>query len=172
MIDSHDLEKSSAKSIKKDSWNRRDFVVNFGDGYNRSWEDARKYGFISAGNGHWYTKTLNHLNVGSRIFCMIPKSGYVGIGVVTSKAVPLADAFVEVDGTEIKLQDCDLNQSNFKHDIENLDLCEYVVNVDWEQTVEKDKAFWIKGLVSNQNSAFKLRSQFTIDKVEQFFKSK
>lgn len=51
LIDSHDLEKSSAQSIKKDSWNRRDFVVNFGEGENRSWEDARKYGFISAGNG-------------------------------------------------------------------------------------------------------------------------
>jgi hypothetical protein len=33
----------------------------------------------------------------------------------------------------------------------------------------KEDAFWIKGLKANQNSAYKLRSQYTIDKVSEFF---
>ena len=80
-----------------------DFVVTFGEGESRSWEDAIKYNFISAGNGKWYTGTLNRLNIGFGIFCMIPGLGYVGIGIVTSKAVPIHDAFVEVEGQKIKL---------------------------------------------------------------------
>ena len=165
-----DEKSSESKSdSKKEKWNKQDFVVNFDDDQYRSWDDAIKYGFISAGNGKWYSRTLNQLIVGARVFCMIPKSGYVAIGTVTSKSQPLKDAVIKFGGELKKLVDCPLQPPNMKHDLNDMDKCEYVVGIDWIKTVPKDQAFWIKGLRANQNSAYKLRNQYTIEKVEEFF---
>ncbi|ASS73626.1 recombinase RecB [Tumebacillus algifaecis] len=172
LIDPNVVEEKSSISKqdnKKEKWNQQDFVVNFDDDQYRSWSDAVKYGFVSAGNGKWYSRTLDSLFVGARVFCMIPKSGYVAVGKVTSSSVPLKDAEVEVDGVTMKLIDCDLQASNMKHDLNDLDRCEYVVRIEWTKTVTKEDAFWIAGLRANQNSANKLRHQYTIEKVSEFF---
>jgi hypothetical protein len=165
------VEKSSTPKLdnKKEKWNQQDYVVNFDDDTYRSWNDAIKYGFVSAGNGKWYSRTLDSLFVGARVFCMIPKSGYVAIGKVISKSVPMRDAEVTVNDVRKKLIDCDLEAINMKHDLNDLEKCEYIVEVEWIKTVPKEKAFWIKGLRANQNSAYKLRNQYTIDKVLEFF---
>ncbi|MFJ5717410.1 hypothetical protein [Neobacillus sp. NPDC093127] len=55
------------------------------------------------------------------------------------------------------------------HDADDPEKCEYIVKVEWGKTVPKEDAYWIKGLKANQNSAYKLRSQYTIDKVSEFF---
>ena len=55
------------------------------------------------------------------------------------------------------------------HDVEDLEKCEYVVKVKWLANVSKAEAYWVKFLKANQNSAYKLRSQYTIDKVLEFF---
>jgi len=162
---------SSNKAVKQEQWNNQDFVVNFFDDNDyRDWEDAIKYGFISAGNGKWYSQTLKQLFIGARVFCMIPKSGYVGIGRVTATAVPLKKAEVkQEDGTMKKLTECDLNATNMLHDLDDMEKCEYVVGIEWIITKSKESAFWISGLRANQNSAYKLRSQYTIDKVSEHF---
>lgn len=160
---------SSKSSQKKEPWNQRDFVVNFEDGPSRSWEDAVKYGFVAAGNGKWYSQTLRNLFVGARVFCMVPKEGYVGIGTVVKEAVPSKDAVITMDGTQQKLLDCPLHNPNLGHDRDDLEKCEYIVGIEWQKTVSIQQAFWTLGLRSNQNSAFKLRNQYTIDKVEEFF---
>ncbi|MGG0670237.1 hypothetical protein [Sporosarcina koreensis] len=155
---------------KKETWNQRDFVVNFEDGPIRSWRDAMKYGFVSAGNGSWFSQKLRHLFVGARVFCMIPGGkGYVGVGTVTRKAVPLKDAIIFHDGKEHRLLDCPLEDNNFKHDLEDMELCEYVVAIDWIKALPIEQAYWTKGLRANQNTAYKLRNQFTIEKLEEFF---
>jgi hypothetical protein len=71
----------------KEQWNGQDWYVSFGeeDG-NRSWDDAREYGFVSAGGGKWFSRTLKNLPVGGRVFVCIPKGGYVGVGTVTGMA--------------------------------------------------------------------------------------
>ncbi|WP_153730415.1 PDDEXK family nuclease [Sporosarcina obsidiansis] len=155
---------------KKEPWNQRDFVVNFDDGVSRSWQDARRYGFVSAGNGKWFSRTLNNLFVGARVFCMIPGKGYVGVGTVTRKAVPLKQAEVDVDGQVKKLLKCELTQNNFNHDLDDMEKCEYIVTVDWDKSYPIKDAYWTKGLRANQNSAYKLTNQFTIEKLESFFK--
>ncbi|MBX0314163.1 DUF91 domain-containing protein [Planococcus glaciei] len=156
---------------KQEKWNKQDFVVNFEDGIHRSWEDAVEYGFISAGNGKWYSQTLKSLFVGARVFCMVPKIGYVGIGIVNSKSTPLKDAMITVNGKQEKLLDYSLEAEDMDHDLDDLEKCEYVVGVEWIKTVPIENAFWIKGLKANQNSAYRLRSQYTIEKVEEFFES-
>jgi hypothetical protein len=43
------------------------------------------------------------------------------------------------------------------------------VPVTWIKTVDQSKALSAPGLFANQNSACKLRKQFTIDEVTQYF---
>nr|WP_291272251.1 hypothetical protein [Geothrix sp.] len=38
-------------------WNGQ-YYVAFGDEESRNWDEAIKYGFVSAGGGRWYSKTL------------------------------------------------------------------------------------------------------------------
>ena len=55
-----DIEESApVKGSEKGPWNG-EYYASFGEG-SRNWEDARKYGFISAGGGSWYSKTLSLL---------------------------------------------------------------------------------------------------------------
>ena len=56
---------TTKRSGEKEPWNG-EYYVSFGTGEGRTWEDARKYGFISAGGGSWYTQTLKLLSPGDR----------------------------------------------------------------------------------------------------------
>jgi hypothetical protein len=71
-------------------WNG-EFYANFGHGEDRNWEDARKYGFISAGGGDWYTRPLRLLAVGSRVWVNVPGRGYVGVGKILGPPARLSE---------------------------------------------------------------------------------
>jgi hypothetical protein len=55
-------------------WNGK-FYCSFGEDANRSWEDAVRYGFFSAGGGGWYSRTLQLLNPDNRVWVKIPGRG-------------------------------------------------------------------------------------------------
>jgi hypothetical protein len=101
---------------------------------------------------------------------MIPKSGYVGVGIVTEKTVPVKGVTFIIDDEKVKMSALNLRATNMFHDVENPDKCKYIVKVKWLKTVPKEEAYWIKGLKANQNSAYKLTSQYTIDKVSEYLK--
>ncbi len=159
---------SKAKSQNKsEAWNGKDFVVNVDateDGIS-SWEDCIKYGFISAGGGKWYSRSLNVLQPGKRVFAMIPKKGYVGVGTVTATSIPIKD-FKVGDQSILELP---MNCEGLKRELDDLELTEYMVAVDWQKTKKIEDAFWMKGLRANQNSAFKLRNKFTLEKLIEHF---
>jgi hypothetical protein len=160
---------SSKTPRTREPWNGHDWYVSFGefpDG--RVWEDARKFGFISAGGDPWYSRTLNNLPIGARVFACIPKSGYVGVGRVVGQVAQFADAVVTLDGIEQKLADLPLAGA-YQHnpDGDTAETAEYVVAVEWEKTVPVGEAIWKTGMFANQNSACRLRKQFTIDTVVQ-----
>ena len=46
---------------------------------------------------------------------------------------------------------------------------EYLVRVRWQKTVPKEQAIWEKGMFANQNSACRLRNQFTLDRLIERF---
>src|SRR5260370_11243278 len=92
-------EEAQAQQSRKEPWNQRDFYFSFG-GESRDWEDARKYGFVSAGGGLWYTRTLRQLQPGHRVFVHVPEHGYVGVGTVTRPATR-ADRFI-VSGKNVR----------------------------------------------------------------------
>jgi len=48
-------------------------------------EDARQYGFVSAGGGACFTRTLRQLQPGYRVFVCVPKKGYVGVAASRSQ---------------------------------------------------------------------------------------
>jgi hypothetical protein len=59
----------------KEAWNGVDFYAAIGEGPHRRWEDCRRYGFVSAGQGRWYSASLHQLAPGARVFACIPKRG-------------------------------------------------------------------------------------------------
>ena len=146
-----------------------DWYVSFGDDAGRSWEDGLKYNFVSAGGGDFYSKTLRRLPTGSRIFVNIPQAGYVAVGYTTGEAEPFTDALVEVDGSTVRLADQQLH-ARYQHEPRaGDDTAEYVVPVKWTAAVPKNQAYWEKGMFANQNSACKLRQEFTLEKLRLHF---
>ncbi|MDI2034740.1 hypothetical protein [Paenarthrobacter nitroguajacolicus] len=162
---------SSKVSKSREPWNGYDWYVSFGeypDG--RSWDDAAQYGFVSAGGGEWFSRTLKALPIGARVFVCIPKRGYVGVGTVTGEAMPFERAEVQHNGASTPLADLPL-RGGYKH-LEGGDTeesAEYIVPVDWQSTKSREQAFWKQGMFANQNSACRLRNQFTIEQLSAFF---
>ena len=156
-------------------WNGLDWYVSFGEEpAGRSWDDARKFGFVSAGGGDWYSRTLRNLPLGARVFAFIPGNprGYVGVGMVTATAVPSAEAVLEVEGNQVRFADANLT-GHYEHVSDGLDSpedsWEFVVAIRWEHTVPRVNGVWQAGMFANQNSACKLKSQFTIETVSKAF---
>lgn len=160
------------KSSKRADWNGRDWFVSFGDGLRRSWEDGRTYGFVSAGGEVWYSRTLRSLPVGARVNVHIPGLGYIAVGVTLAEAVKFDDAQVLIDNEWEPLAAQELH-ATYAHGLEGEaktdDNAEYVVPVRWITSIPKDQAFWEKGMFANQNSACKLRQEFTLERIATHF---
>lgn len=159
---------TSTKSMsKRATWNGLDWYVSFGG--DRSWDDARRYGFVSAGGGKFYTQTIRALPEGARVWVHIPGTGYVGVGVVTGPAQRFNDAQVTLGGASVPLAAQTLTGSYVHQGAATDDDAEWVVPVTWTRTVRQNDAYWEKGLFANQNSACKLRQEFTLDRLAQRF---
>ncbi|EMA25653.1 hypothetical protein [Haloarcula argentinensis] len=147
---------------EQESWNGQDFYGNFGANSYRKWSDAREYGFITGGGGEWYHRTMGKATEGSRIFVYHPGDGYIGVGTVTQEKTP-AHKFMIEDGnrpiTEAQLEG-DLSQNK-----DDPDLREYLIGVDWIETVDMNDAIWEKGMYANQNTVTRLKDQQTLDRL-------
>lgn len=132
-------------------WNG-EYYFTFGDGESRKWEEARKYGFISAGGGKWYSRTLNSLKPGDRVWVNIPDAGYVGLCTVLEEAVPAPTARFFVDGKEVPFFDLPL-EGVYHRDMTAVEEQEYLVKVDWVVAVPLSKAVHELGFFGNQNIA-------------------
>ena len=162
----------SGKS-KRAEWNGRDWFVSFGD-YDggRSWSDGRRFGFVSAGGDPWYSRTLRTVPVGARVNVHIPKSGYVAVGITLAEARRFDEATVHVEDQWVSLAAQDL-AGNYRHGSPDQpvtdDNAEYVIPVRWLVAIPATEAYWEKGMFANQNSACKLRQEFTLDRLTQHF---
>jgi hypothetical protein len=142
----------SSTSTNKEPWNG-EFFVSFGDDDQRSWEDARKYGFVSAGGGAWYSRTLNLLKPTDRIWVRIPREGYVGVGIVESAAIPASEFEVQNDGNTVSILDIKTS-ANYGARV-NTDDQEYFVKIKWLKTLSRSEAYDELGFFGNQNSVCK-----------------
>ena len=142
LIDPDEAEMKASKSPsrkKAEPWNGRDFYVSLGeDSHRRSWKDCRGYGFISGGGSRWHSQTLDLLFPGARVFVNIPKTGYVGVGVVKRPSVPARDFTVMVNGQEMPILEAPMEVSGMGEDAEDDERCEHCVRVEWIKAVPRE----------------------------------
>jgi hypothetical protein len=153
-------------------WNGRDFYVAFGENDQRSWEEAVRFGFVSAGGGEWYTRSLQQLKPGHRVFVYIPKGngvgGYVGVGEVTGESRMAKDFRIESDGREVGYLEVTRSPGAAQH-LDDPALAEWVVPVRWIDTRSKQKAICDSDFFANQNSAVKLTHGYTLEQLASAF---
>ena len=161
-------EREARKGKQREPCNNLDFYVSLGG--HRDWELWRKFGYICAGGGRFYSGTLTHLQQGHRVFVNVPKTGFVGVGEVVETVKSVNDFTVTVNGSEIPVLNVpEIQPQRFDHNSDDVELCEYFVRVRWLETVSADNAFWARGLFASQHSACKLRHDDTIKAVCQRF---
>ncbi len=156
-------------STTKEPWNG-EFFVSFGDDEQRSWEDARKYSFISAGGGAWYSRTLKLLKRGDRIWVRIPKVGYVGVGIVEGEATPANEFEIIDNGRTISILALQTS-ANYGSRV-NTDDQEFFVKVRWLKTFSRAEAYDELGFFGNQNTVCKPtapRWRATVDRLKERF---
>lgn len=156
---------------EKEPWNG-EYYVSFGDATSRSWDDARKFGYISAGGGTWYTQTLKMLSPGDRFWVNIPKKGYVGVGIVEQAVQPASEFTVMTDHGEQSVMDVVLHGAKYKALADTPELSEQFVKVKWIDTLEASKAFNEVGLFGNQNTVCQPTTpkwRHTVERLKQVF---
>ncbi len=166
--DPYEVDETSEESTERASWNGHDFYGNYGVNSNRKWSDAREYGFISAGGGEWYHRTMDNATEGSRLFVYHPGEGYIGVGTITREKTPAPEFMVEEAGEEIPITEADLD-GDLSENQEDSELREYLLGIDWEETVDVDSAVWESDMYSQQNTITKLRDQYTLDRLYDAF---
>jgi hypothetical protein len=137
-----------------------DFYYSAGEGDRRRWADMVRHGFISAGGGRWYSRTLRALSPGHRVWAHIPRAGYVGVGEVLERVVA---------ARETGLLDEELEAPAMDRHLDDVDRREYVVRVRWQRAVPREEAFWIPGLYANENSVTKLADPWTLQRLCEAF---
>jgi serine/threonine protein kinase len=135
-------------------WNG-EVYCNFGDGPARSWVEAVKYGLICAGGGSFYSRTLQLLNPGDRVWINAPGRGYIGVGRVLGRVEPVTTFKLMIDGREVPVLDVVKERGYHRHFIDDPDKCEYFVPVRWLQTVPLERAVRETGFFGNQNTICK-----------------
>lgn len=154
----------SSSSKSKGEWNG-EYYVSFGEGVSRQWSDAKKYGFVSAGGGEWYVRTLKGLQPGNRVWVSVPGKGYVGVGEVLKSAVRFDQFNVSVNGTLTPLTELEVEAKEAfdeGHD-------EHFVAVKWIKKVDLQEAVKERGFFGNQNTVAQPRSPkwtFTIERLK------
>lgn len=163
----------SSKKAKRAEWNGRDWYVCFGDDSERSWEDALRYGFVSAGGGEWYSRTLRNVPVGARVNVYIPQRGYVALGTTLGGAKRFDESQVRMgeDGQWVRLAEQRL-VGTYRHTDKAADsdeMAEFVMPVQWHVAKPASQAYREPGMFASQLSACKLRQQFTLDRLAEHF---
>jgi len=173
LIDPGEVDAKVEEKRQKGQWNG-EFYVSFGHGHTRNWDDARKYGFISAGGGPWYSRTLSILEPGARFWANIPGYGYAGVGIVEEPAMPIGEFKInDLEGKAVPITSQPLSGTYHQEEAAADETkTEHFVRVRWLKTVPLSEAFREKGFFGNQNSAAKPRAkswQHTVERLKQRF---
>jgi hypothetical protein len=156
-----------AQSKKRAPWSGY-YFVNVGEGgETRNWDDCRKYGFLAAGQGTWYSRKLRILKAGDMVFAYMKDLGYVGYGRITQTATMIRDFVVKKENQ--KLLDLPLKAKEMGKNSDNPELSEWVVGVEWIKTFPREQAKTFKGVFANQNIVCKLRQPETVDFLKREF---
>ena len=155
---------------QKREWNG-EYYVSFGHDDNRDWAEAIEHGFISAGFGSWYTRTLSQLSPGDRVWVNVPKRGFVGVGRVTGAATRASEFTVSTGGERVLF--LDIAHAHYcREQADNEELSEYFVPVEWIDTRPLNQAVSEVGFFGNQNTVCRPRTSkwdYTVARLKRYF---
>ena len=165
LVDPAEVQVNATTSAKqaKEPWNG-EFYTSFGHGDHRDWDEAVKYGFISAGGGSWYSRTLGLLERDDRIWVKVPNHGFVGVGRVAGPR-QAADEF-QIGGNpalEVLRAKCHRDEEDPEHR-------EFFVPVEWLDAVALNDA--VPGMFGNQNTVCRPRTpkwRLTVEELKKVF---
>ena len=145
-------------AVAKGDWNG-EFYASY-KGTDRDWEEARKYGFIGGGGGRFYSQTLSMLNPGDRVWVNVPGTGFVGVGRVVERVVPVEQFQVAgPNGRSVPITEIPgLMVARSTKSSEDAEKAEYLVRVKWDKTVPESQAIKERGFFGNQNTIAKPRA--------------
>ena len=156
LVDPAETQANVSSPKEKGVWNG-EFYANYGVSDTSRWEDGVRYGFVTASGGSWYTQTLQMLDVGDRVWVQVPKTGYVGVGIVRSEAQSVNDFLVSQDGHEVPIHMAETVGDYLASGVD--EDCSWFVGIDWLHTVPISKAIREVGFFGNQNSVAKPKSE-------------
>jgi hypothetical protein len=167
----HTQISAATPSEPAEPWNG-EFYASFGESSSRAWADAVKYGFISAGGGAWYSKTLQLLNPGDRVWVRVPGRGFVGVGRVLGPAEPVSTFKVNTEAGELPILQAPTQGTYHPELLDDMEHCEYFVPIRWAQTVTLENAVQEIGMFGNQNSVCKPTTpkwRWTVERLKERF---
>ena len=162
---------TTRRTRNSEPWNG-EYYVSFGG--NRNWSEARKYGFISAGGGNWYSQTLNILSPGDRVWVNIPGTGYVGVGRVSEAVQSVNDFKLKTKEGERLALDVLSSANRLRVNAADPEKAEYFVRVEWLETLPENEAVKEVGLFGNQNTVCQPTTpswRHTVERLKTFFKN-
>ena len=141
---------TSTTNVKgeKEPWNG-EFYVSFGG--DCTWEEARNYGFISAGGGSWYSRTLKLLAAGDRVWVKA-RTGYVGVARVIESVQSVNEFKLKTPDGERPALDLLSTAEKLRSQAGDPERAEHFVRVKWLDTLPEAKAVREVGLFGNQNT--------------------
>jgi hypothetical protein len=124
------------KLLPKFDFQQGYYYYNIGECQHRCWDDYRKYGFISAGQGAQYRDAILGFHEGDVFAAYLKGKGFVGVGKIKNGAIPIRN--VQING--VPLLDHPLQAPDVAANKESDVLCEYVALVDWVKSVDRNDA--------------------------------
>ena len=161
-----DQEKVKDRAVKKvrAPWSGY-YYLNGGTEEDRPWEDMRRHGFFAAGGKQFFTRRLDQLSVGDKVFYYQKKNGYLGYGLITSGKTAASDYVLPTGERLVEA----LPKAYLTDNADDPDNCTYVVGVDWRSAVDGRNAKTRAGIFANSNVVCKIRHRETVDfLLEQF----
>jgi Holliday junction resolvase-like predicted endonuclease len=156
-VDLAESQANATSHTERGVWNGH-YYGSFGhEDSGRNWEDARRYGFFSAGGGAWYSRSLSLLNPDDIIWVQSPEHGYIGVGRVLTPYQPMEDIVIRDGDREVRLLDQKLVGTYTHKPSDDDDTREHAVLVDWLATVPLSEAVRQVGFFGNQNSVCRPR---------------
>ena len=139
---------------EREPWNG-EFYACFGHGSSRDWVEGRKYGFICAGGGSWYSNTLKLLSVGDRVWVKAPGHGFVGVGEVIGPREAITAFTLATDEGERPASEVLSGATYHREFSDDPERMEYFVPVRWLHSVPLSDAVDEIGMFGNQNTVCK-----------------
>jgi len=101
----------------------------------RSWEDSRRYGYISAGGNS--ISQLDRLHIGQAVCAYRKGRGYVGVGIVITDPTPFDEFITEFEGKK-------LSELPLEHGDNPVTIREMFIGIRWIKTLDKEHAIKAK----------------------------